>query len=59
VSKLSKLKNETDSTISTILQVALANLEEATTLYLEESPLISGSPVTGAFVTTFHISEVA
>ena len=41
------------------VEEALAKLEEATTLYLEESPLTSGSPVTGAFVTTFHISDIA
>lgn len=37
---------------------ALANLEEATSLYLEESPLDGKPSITGAFVTTFNVPTI-
>jgi predicted RNase H-like HicB family nuclease len=37
------------------VEEALANLEEATSLYLEEFPLEGKPHISGAFVTTFTI----
>ena len=37
---------------------ALANLSEATTLYLEENPLAGASTFSGAFVTTFNLPSI-
>lgn len=38
------------------IEEALANLKEATELYLDEFPLSEGKP---AFLTTFEVGEVA
>jgi predicted RNase H-like HicB family nuclease len=40
------------------VEEALANIEEATSLYLEDVPLENIRPVTGTFVTTFDIPEI-
>ena len=41
------------------VEEALANIEEATSLYLEDVPLSDIRPIIGSFVTTFDISKDA
>lgn len=41
------------------VEEALANIEEATTLYLEDVQLPNVRPMIGTFVTTFEIPERA
>jgi predicted RNase H-like HicB family nuclease len=37
---------------------ALSNLSEATSLFLEESPLENAPKISGAFVTTFNVPYI-
>lgn len=41
------------------VEEALANIEEATSLYLEETPEKNIYPMTGTFVTTFDVPNFA
>ena len=41
------------------VEEALANIEEATQLYLEDVPMANIRPTSGTFVTTFEIPELA
>ena len=41
------------------VEEALVNIEEATSLYLEDVPLPNIRPIIGSFVTTFNISKNA
>ncbi len=53
------LNLETGTTTQGVsVEEALANLEEATSLYLEESPLDGKPSISGAFVTTFNIPHI-